>query len=168
MMGAPSGFIKTRPSLPSLPPLVELERALRRRLDPDKPHRLRAQASARHWLPLVRVSGQASSWDRVSFDDSPQDYRREGASLTVSLEFRLPELVYDSEERALLAEARAARHELFDLTSRLHARFAEAHVLSRMLLDPGVGDEDVDAYTEAVLAARSIAFGTSELSEGAP
>lgn len=138
--------------------LHRYEAALLARLRPEQAEVLRPRVSARNLLPRVHISGNASQWDRIAFDDAPSDaYRRQGVGISVSLEFRLPEAVYDSEERALLSEARAARREQQELMEKLHALFFQA---SDAVGEPG--------FEQTLRALEAVAFGASHLATVEP
>ncbi len=154
---------RSAPPLPVLAPLSRYEAALLGRLAPEKLASLERRVNARHLLPRVRLYGNASAWDRIALDDATLPYRREGMAAGVSLEFRLPDLAYDAEERALLAEARAARKEQQELITQLHARWFDARALLAAAAAGPIADGDIEAIEAAVRAVEALAYGAAFL-----
>jgi hypothetical protein len=116
---------------------------------------MRARLRHRHWIPVMRVHAAASAWDRLAVDtpDVAIDLRRQGYSVSATLEFRFSELVVDDRELSLEREHLQAERRRDELLQRLHERYFAAKAL---LQQPGT---DHVAAEEAIHLVEATAFG---------
>ena len=155
--------------MPVMLPLQEYERALIARYDRLQTDigELRSRLRHRHWIPTVRVQGSASAWDRLTVDTTTDaiDLRRQGYSISASIEFRFSEIVIDDQELALERERLQAQRWRDELMQQLHQRYFDARAMLLALDEHTATERDHLRIEEAVRAVQAAAFGAHILGE---
>ncbi len=150
--------------VPSLRPLADYEHGLIARYErlQTNVNDFRARLRHRHWIPIVRVQGSASAWDRLAVDTTTDaiDLRRQGYSISASVEFRFSEIVLDDQELALERERLQTQRWRDELMLQLHQRYFDARAIV-LGLESITTERDHLRIEEAVRAVEAAAFGAS-------